>query len=446
MTDIIKIRRLSGLSTADRGALLCRAETDVEKYRATVREIISAVSLRGDKAVLEYSERFDGAKMKPGDLLVKPAEFASARNKVKKEVREAIKAAARNIRVYHERQMPQMFTMTEVSPGIFAGEKISPVASCGLYIPRGKGSFPSVMVMLAVPAVVAGVDKDNLFAFSPPDNNGMADPATLVAAQECGIANVFKVGGVQAIAAMALGKAASIPKVDKIVGPGNAYVSAAKRELYGSVDVGLPAGPSESIILADSSTDPRLAAVDLLVEAEHGPDSCALLVTDSKPLAEKVKTIAASLIGQLPEPRKSFCASGFSKYGGIILTKSRAESIRFVNDFAPEHLEILVASPFDALAEINNAGEILIGKNTPITAGNYCLGIDAILPTGGFARSYSGVSVFDFLKRSSVAYATEKGFASIAGTALTLAEYEGFPAHARAISERTPSNKNGKKP
>jgi histidinol dehydrogenase len=206
--------------------------------------------------------------------------------------------------------------------------------------------------------------------------------------------------------------------------------------LYGSTDVGLPAGPSEAIILADDSTDPEIAAYDLLIEAEHGPDSCALLVTDSEKLAKAVKTKAEALIAKLPAPRKTFCKSGFSKYGGIILTRGRKESIKFTNDFAPEHLEILLANPFDALAQLDNAGEILVGPDTPITAGNFCLGIDAILPTGGFARSYSGVSVFDFLKRTSIGYCTAEGLSSLAQTAITLAEYEGFPAHAQAVRFR----------
>lgn len=433
MEDIIKVNRWSEMNNAGRQILLRRSETDITGLREKAREIIDGVRIRGDKAVLEYSEKFDGARLSPAQLKATPAEFDDAYRKVNKTVLGAIKAAAKNIRIYHERQMPQMFTMTEVEPGVYAGEKITPVASCGLYIPRGKGSFPSVMVMLAVPAVAAGVK--NLISCSPPDKEGKADAATLVAAAECGIENVYKVGGVQAVAAMAYGTA-KVPRMDKIIGPGNAYVTAAKRELYGVVDVGLPAGPSEAIILADATTDPKLAALDLLIEAEHGPDSCALLVTDSEALALDVQKRASALVKKLPKPRRSFCESGFGKYGGIMLTKNRKESIEFVNRFAPEHLEILLADPFDALAEIDNAGEILVGPNTPITTGNFCLGVDAILPTGGFARSYSGVSVFDFLKRTSVGYCTEQGLKSLAPTAVTLADYEGFPAHAQAVRER----------
>lgn len=433
MPPILKIRKLDELTDAEKRQLYHRAESDISGLRETVRPIIDDVRTRGDRAVLAYAEKFDGVKMTRARLRVTKDEFEAAHKVVKKSVRAAIEKAARNVRIYHSRQMPDALVMTEVEPGVYAGEKITPVASCGLYVPRGKGSFPSVMIMLGVPAVVAGVP--DLIVCTPPDKAGGADPATLVAAAACGIERVYKVGGVQSVAAMAFGTA-TVPRMDKIIGPGNAFVSAAKRELFGAVDVGLPAGPSESIILADAATDPNLAALDLLIEAEHGPDSCALLVTDSPELAAAVSKKAAALVRALPEPRRSFCISGFGKYGGIILTKDRADSIAFTNRFAPEHLEILLENPFDALAELNNAGEILIGPNTPITVGNFCLGVDAILPTGGFARSYSGVSVYDFLKRTSIGYATEQGLKSLAPTAVTLADYEGFPAHARALRGR----------
>ena len=433
MAGYITPRKFHEMSAAEKRALFRRSETDISELRDTVRPVIEAVRRRGDRAVLEYARQFDGADMTAAGLVTKKSEFDAAEKKVSRRVRDAILKAVRNVRVYHERQMPDAFTMTEVEPGVFGGEKITPVASCGLYVPRGKGSFPSVMIMLGVPAVVAGVPK--LIVCSPPDKNGMADPATLVAARACGIDRVIKVGGVQAVAAMALGTR-RVPRMDKIIGPGNAFVSAAKRELFGAVDVGLPAGPSESIILADATTDPDMAAADLLIEAEHGPDSCALLVTDSEKLARAVIPKAQALIKKLPEPRRSFCISGFEKYGGVIITKNRAASIDFVNRFAPEHLEVLLDEPFEALAQIQHAGEILVGPHTPITTGNFCLGVDAILPTGGFARSFSGVSVYDFLKRTSVGYVTEQGLKSLAPTATVLADYEGFPAHAAAVRAR----------
>jgi histidinol dehydrogenase len=430
---MLTIRVLDRLDREELRSLFHRAETDIHGLADVVRPVLDDVRMRGVRAVLKYAREFDGADMTKAQLAVSRREFEEAEGKVGRKVRDAIARAVRNVRLYHERQMPDALVMTEVEPGVYAGEKITPIASCGLYVPRGKGSFPSVMVMLGVPAVVAGVE--DLCVVSPPDRNGMADPATLVAARACGISRVYKVGGVQAVAALAYG-ASPVPRMDKIIGPGNPYVSAAKRLLFGVVDVGVPAGPSESIILADETTDPRIAALDLLIEAEHGPDSCALLVTDCEPVAREVVRRAEALVKKLPEPRRSFCISGFKKYGGVVLTSGRAQSIEFTNRFAPEHLEILVAEPFAALGQIKHAGEILIGPHTPITTGNFCLGIDAILPTGGFARTFSGVSVYDFLKRASVGFVTEQGLESIGPPAATLAEYEGFPAHARAVLDR----------
>lgn len=220
------------------------------------------------------------------------------------------------------------------------------------------------------------------------------------------------------------------------MGPGSSYVSAAKRLLYGTVDVGLPAGPSESIILADETVDPRLAALDLLVEAEHGPESAALLVTHSRQIAEAVLAALPGYIAELPEWRQAFIKNVLANYGGILLTKSLEQSIQFVNDYAPEHLEILTAEPFITLNKIQNAGEILLGQLTPIPIANYCLGLNAILPTGGFARSFSSVSVHDFLKRSGVGYLSREGYEKLQGITTTLADYEDFPAHAMAIRKR----------
>jgi histidinol dehydrogenase len=321
----------------------------------------------------------------------------------------------------------------EVQPGIIAGEKITPVASAGLYVPRGKGAFPSVMLMLATPARVAGVPR--IVVVTPPTPDGKADAGSLVAAEVCDVDDVYVVGGIQAIAALAYGTE-TIPKVDKIVGPGNAYVSAAKRLLYGTVDVGLPAGPSESIILADEAADARLAALDLLVEAEHGPDSAAILVTHSRATAQEALRILPEYIVELPEWRQKFVQNVLSNYGGILLTNSFEDSIAFVNDYAPEHLEILTSDPFITLQKIKNAGEILLGPLTPIPTSNYCLGLNAILPTGGFARSFSSVSIWDFLKRSGIGYLSREGYERLQRVTTALADYEDFPAHAMAIRKR----------
>jgi histidinol dehydrogenase len=289
------------------------------------------------------------------------------------------------------------------------------------------------MLMLATPAKVAGVPR--IVVVTPPTPEGQADAASLVAAEICGVDEVYVVGGIQAIAALAYGTE-TIPKVNKITGPGSSYVSAAKRLLYGFVDVGLPAGPSESIILTDERVDPRLAALDLLVEAEHGPESAAILVTHSLQVAQQVLKILPGYIAELPEWRQGFVNNVLSNYGGVLLTGSLDESIQFVNDYAPEHLEVLTQDPFVTLNKIRNAGEILLGPLTPIPTANYCLGLNAILPTGGFAKSFSSVSIWDFLKRSGVGYLSQEGYLRLQGITATLADYEDFPAHAMAIRKR----------
>jgi histidinol dehydrogenase len=280
---------------------------------------------------------------------------------------------------------------------------------------------------------VAGVPK--VVVVTPPAPDGKPDAAALVAAEICGVDEVYAVGGMQAIGALAYGTE-TLPRVDKVIGPGSSYVSAAKRLLYGTLDVGLPAGPSESIILTDENVNPALAALDLLVEAEHGPDSAALLVTHSREVADKVVELLPDYIAQLPEWRRKFVQHVLSNYGGIMLTDSLQASIDFVNDYAPEHLEVLTDDPFITLNKIQNAGEILLGSMTPIPTANYCLGLNAILPTGGFAKTFSSVSVWDFLKRSGVGYLSREGYERLQGTTATLADYEGFPAHAMAIRKR----------
>jgi len=395
--------------------------------------VIERVRKDGDAALVEYTRKFDAPNYTADHIKARPEDFAAAREAVGREVIAAIQHAHDNIRRFHEEQMPEPMWFMEVEPGIMAGEKITPVASAGLYVPRGKGSFPSVMLMLSVPAKVAGVER--IVVVTPPNPEGKADAASLVAAEIAGITEVYAVGGMQAVAGLAFGTQ-TLPRVSKIVGPGSSYVSAAKRLLYGLIDVGLPAGPSESIILCDEHADPRLAALDLLVEAEHGPDSAALLVTHSRAVASEVERLLPGYIAELPDWRRKFVETVLGGYGGIMITGSLQESIDFTNEYAPEHLEILTADPFSTLNRIRNAGEILLGPYTPIPTSNYCLGLNAILPTGSFARSFSSVSVWDFLKRSGIGYSNREGYAKLAGTTATLADYEGFPAHAMSIRKR----------
>lgn len=429
----INIYDLNTLSAADKARILRRSELDIEGFQETVRPIIKAVRERGDQALVEFCAKFDKVTLDPAAIQVTEAEFERAERNLEPEIKAVIERAAANIRKFHQAQMPEEMWFTEISEGILAGEKITPITSVGIYVPRGKGSFPSVMLMLGIPAVIAGVPE--IVICTPPTPEGTVDDASLFTAKVCGIKTVYKVGGAQAIAALAFGTE-TVKKVHKVIGPGNAYVSAAKRLLYGHIDVGTPAGPSESIILCDEHADPRIAALDLLIEAEHGPDSTALLVTHSRELADKVTALLPDLIADLPEKRREFCTTVLGNYGGIVLTQDLEASVEFVNDFAPEHLEVLTAEPMLLLAKIRNAGEILLGQHTPITVGNYALGVNAILPTGGFARTFSCVTVFDFLKRSSIGYMSKVGYDSLKDVAQTFAEYEGFPAHANAIRKR----------
>lgn len=414
-------------------SIMRRAEMDIERFQETVRPVLQAVREKGDEALIQYSREFDKVELELSSLKVSKDEFERARMNLDPALKVVIETSAKNIRKFHYAQMPDELWFTEIDEGITAGEKITPIASVGLYVPRGKGSFPSVMLMLGIPAVIAGVT--DIIVCTPPNSAGTVDDASLYAAHMCGISTVYKVGGAQAIGAMAFGTE-TVRKVNKVIGPGNPYVSAAKRLLFGVIDVGTPAGPSESIILCDEHADPRIAALDLLIEAEHGPDSAALLVTHSRKVATEVQNWLPELIQDLPNDRREFCKTVFSSYGGIVLTPSLEASVHFVNEFAPEHLEVLVKNPMDLLWKIRNAGEILLGPYTPITLGNFSLGVNAILPTGGFAKTFSCVTVYDFLKRSSIGYLTLEGYNKIKDTARRFAECEGFSAHANAISKR----------
>jgi histidinol dehydrogenase len=430
---MIQFWELSELTPEALGKIMRRAETDIRALLPLAQEVIDRVREGGDAAVVEYARRFDAPGFEARMLRARAEDFAKARDALDAQIIEAIQQAHESIFRFHSEQMPEPMWFTEVQPGIMAGEKVTPVASVGLYVPRGKGAFPSVMLMLATPAKVANVPR--IVVATPPTPEGKADAASLVAAEICGVDEIYAVGGMQAIAALAFGTE-TIPRVNKITGPGSSYVSAAKRLLYGTVDVGLPAGPSEAIILADEQADPRLAALDLLVEAEHGPESAAILVTHSRAVAQNALAILPQYIAELPEWRQAFVNNVLSNYGGVLLTRSLDESIQFVNDYAPEHLEVLTQDPFVTLNKIRNAGEILLGPLTPIPTANYCLGLNAILPTGGFAKSFSSVSVWDFLKRSGVGYLSREGYERLQGITATLADYEDFPAHAMAIRKR----------
>jgi histidinol dehydrogenase len=429
----INFYQLNQMSPEAKQKLLKRSEMDIENLKESIQLIIDMVQAEGDKAVLHFTELHDRVSMASEDIKATEKAFDDAEKNLPQSIKTVIERSAANIKKFHQAQMPQPLWFTEIDKGVLAGEKVTPISSVGIYVPRGKGSFPSVMLMLCIPAVIANVSK--IVVCTPPQKDGTADHASLVAARVSGVKDVYQVGGPQAIAAMAFGTE-TIPKVDKIIGPGSSYVSAAKRLLFGKVDVGLPAGPSESIILADEKADPSIVALDLLIEAEHGPDSAALLVTHSLDLAQKVMDKIFELIDKLPAERKAFCEKGFSTYGGVVYTETLEKSIEFINEFAPEHLELLVEEPMEVLSQIVNAGEILLGKYTPITISNFCLGVNAILPTGGFAKTFSSVTVHDFLKRSSIGWLSKEGYENLKPIAQAFAQYEGFPAHAMALRDR----------
>jgi histidinol dehydrogenase len=415
-----------------RQRLLQRTEADLAPYEEKVRPILAAVRAEGDAAVARFAREFDKAPIRADELAATEADFELAHSLLESGVREAMAYAAHSIRKFHEDQKPEEMWLHEIRPGAFAGERVRPIPSVACYVPRGKGSFPSVALMTSIPARVAGVGE--VVMITPPGPDGRIDAATLVAARMAGVEKVYKAGGAQGVAAVAYGTQ-TIPRVAKIIGPGSLWVAAAKRLVSHLLDVGSPAGPSEVIVLADDTVDGRLAALDLLVESEHGPDSSAYLVTWSRRVAEEALTAIPNYWAKMGEQRASFSASVLGgPIGGVLLARDEAEAIAFVNDYAPEHLEVLSKEPFRYLGRIENAGEILLGEHAPTTLGNFVIGPNHVLPTGGWARTASPVSVFDFVKRSSIAYVTSEGYPELARHARTIARYEGFDAHALAVS------------
>jgi len=434
----MKVRyfELSRLNPEERRNLYRRTGIDFSELVEQVAPLVEDVRRRGDNAVRDWTLRFDGADL--ADFRVPADEMDKALAGLHPALREAMEISIANIRKFHERQMQPPVWEMEIIPGITAGEKILPIDSVGLYVPRGKGSFPSMMMMAGVPAKVAGVGR--IVTVTPPDRGGKPDQATLAAARLIGLDEIYAIGGVQAVAALAFGTE-TIPKVDKIVGPGSGYVLAAKRILATTVDTGLPAGPSEAIVLADDSIDPVTAVTDLLIEAEHGPDSSAYLVTTAPTMARAALDLIPALVARLPEERASFCRSVFSSNGGVLLAADLDDAIDFIDNFAPEHLQILTRDPRDVLDKVRFAGEALLGPFTPGTLANYSIGPNAILPTSGFARTVSALSVSDFTRRMSYSLVTEEGFKALAPKTLALARYEGFPAHAAALTHRLDKDK-----
>ena len=439
MQENVNFVEFAALDAAARTRLLRRAEADIDRYVAQVRPIVDAVREEGDVALARFAQEFDGAPLDPGAIAATRADFDHAFDALSSEMIEVLEFSADRVRRFHEAQMPEEMWLKEMSPGVFAGDRIRPIDSVACYVPRGKGAFPSVVMMTAIPAAVAGVPRRIII--TPPGPDGGIDAATLVMARLAGIEEVYKCGGAQGVAAVAYGTE-TVPRCLKVVGPGSPWVVAAKRLLADRIDPGPPAGPSEAIILADESADGRICALDLLIESEHGPDSSAWLVTHSRDVAEVACAALPDYWARMGSQRVEFSRAVLcGTRGGILLTRSLAESIDFVNDYAPEHLEVQGAEPFAHLGKLRNAGEILMGRHTPVCIGNFVLGPNAVLPTGMAARTASPLSVFDYIKRTSVGYVTAEGYESLAPMARKFAEYEGFDAHANAVSDLRPANR-----
>lgn len=421
----------SSLSAEERRVALRRpAQADTDALHRRVGDIIEEVRSRGDEALLEFTERFDGVKLKA--LEVSTAEFSAAELALGREPRAALERAIGNVRRFHEAQLSDPLRV-ETSPGVICERHFRPIDAVGLYVPAGLAPLPSTAIMLAVPASVAGCT--TRIICTPPRKDGRADPAVLVTARLCGVTRVFKVGGAQAIAAMAYGTE-SIPKVDKVFGPGNAWVTAAKILVANDADgaaLDLPAGPSEVLVIADENARAEFVAADLLAQAEHSADAQAVLVTTSRAVAEATLKQLESQMKRLG--RESTLRESIN-HARFFLVDSLQDAFELSNAYAPEHLIVQVANARDWLPSIRNAGSVFLGAWTPETMGDYCSGTNHVLPTYGFARAYSGLSLVDFQKRMTVQELSADGLRDLGPTAVTIAGLEGLDAHANAVQVR----------
>lgn len=426
----LKMVELRDLSERDREELLERSELDVDEVLPRVREIVSEVREGGDSALLDFTEKFDEVELTSDQLRVSEEEISRAYEVLDKEDVGAIEGAADSVRRYHRHQMPEEW-MEEFEPGIYAGQIIRSLVRVGAYVPGGAAQYPSTVLMSVIPAKVAGVDE--VIVCTPPNPEKKVNPATLVAADISEADEVYKLGGAQAVAGMAYGTE-TIPQVEKIVGPGNVYVSAAKREVSSEVDIDFMAGPTEVLIIADSGADPHFIALDLVAQAEHDPLSSSILVTTSEEVAGSVKDEIKSLLEEIP--RREIAAKSLEGYGHIILAGDLEEGMKFANDYAPEHLQIMVRDPEGILDQVENAGAIFLGPYSPTSVGDFAVGPSHILPTGGDARLYDGLSVLDFLRLPTVQRLSKEGLERISEVVESFAEMEGLPGHFRCVKER----------
>ena len=428
----LQVEYLKQLTPARRQAILSRSQVDVSEVRAEVAEYLEAVRREGDAATLrDHKHPKFKAGLVAAELEATPEEIEAAYRAVDPQVLTALKVAAGNIEKFHLAQREREMWAMEVQPGILAGRLTRPLDRVGCYIPGGLASYPSSALMNIIPAKVAGVKE--IIAATPPGPEMAVNPATLVAAHLAGASRLFKIGGPWAIGSLAYGTEL-VPRVDKIVGPGNKYVTAAKLLVFGTVDIDSPAGPSEALLLADDSAEPRFLAIDFLSQVEHDPEAAAVLVTPSTELAQKVVDLINSELPHLP--RREIIEAALAKYSAALVVASLDEAVDFANLYAAEHLQIVTREPFAILPRIRHAGSIFLGAYAPVPVGDYASGTNHVLPTGGCARMFSGLSVDDFVKRPTFQYLSREALANLKDTVITLAESEGLLIHARAVAER----------
>lgn len=408
--------------------VLKRSEIDSKDVLYNVNNIINQVRSQGDQSLQYYTQKLDGVKLKT--FRVEKQRIMNSINQVDLKIIEALKKAASNIKKFHKAQLPPEW-ICNVDEGISAGQIVRPLDSVGCYIPGGRAVYPSSILMTVIPAKIAGVPQ--VICCTPPLKNGQVNEVVLAAAHIAGADEIYSVGGAQAIAAMAYGTE-SVPPVDKIVGPGNVYVTTAKKMVYGDVDIDFPAGPSEVLIIADETSNPEYIVLDLLAQAEHDPNSAAVLITTSEDLIIAVEHRLQELINKAP--RKEIIEESLQKYGLIILANSLEEAIEFSNSYAPEHLMINTSNLEQVLSKIRNAGSIFLGELTPVAAGDYGSGTNHVLPTSGCARMHSGLSTESFLKKPTIQRITIEGLKNLKDVVIPLAEYEGLYNHAESFKKR----------
>ena len=431
MADMdIRPERIEDVSPEKMKEIMKRSMEDISSIYQDTLKIVEAVKGKGDAVSLNHYKKHK-EDISSADLEVTREEIEKAYGLVDSRVIECLKIAAENIIKFHRAQLEREMWSIEIKDGILAGRITRAMDIVGCYIPGGTAAYPSSVLMTVLPAKVADVGK--VVAVTPPNKGMVANPATLVAADVAGCDRIFKVGGPWGIASLAYGTE-TIPKVDKIVGPGNKYVTAAKMMVYGEVDIDSPAGPSEVLILADETGDAELIAVDFLSQVEHDPDSAAVLVTTSQKLAEDVCRIINREFESLP--RKEIFQSSLAKHSHVIVVKNMEQAIDFTNEYAAEHLQILTEDPFITLNRIKHAGSIFLGPFAPVPVGDYASGTNHVLPTGQAARMFSGLSVDDFIKKPTFQYLSKNGLAGLKDVVVTLAEAEGLPIHARAVKAR----------